>query len=84
MRISLPISVVFASLLYSLPAHAYLDGGSAAMITQLIIGAIAGFGAWFGLRFQFVRSFFGKRSSEKQNNTSQPNAEGVDDDCTPS
>ena len=69
MRVFVPISIVFSSLLYSWPAHAYLDGGSAAMVTQLIIGAIAGFGAWFGLRLQSIRSLFGRRPVEKQENT---------------
>ena len=42
----------------STPVFAYLDGGTVTMITQIIVGSIAGISAYVGLRFYSVRAYF--------------------------
>lgn len=41
-------------------AHAYLDGGSASMLVQLLLGGVAGAAAIVKLYWYKIRSFFSK------------------------
>jgi len=56
------------------PAYAYIDPGSAAIVTQLVIGFFAAASAYIGHKFKlFQRLFSGKKRNE-------PRANREDDD----
>lgn len=67
--------VAIAMLTLHKPAFAYLDPGSAAMITQLIIGTIAAVGTYLGHRFRVLQRMLGlgkKDQEEKPEKVSDP------------
>jgi hypothetical protein len=66
MKIFITILAMFFSTIG--PAHAYLDGGSASMILQLIAGGIAGLSAFFYLRVQSLRDFISRLFGTQKRN----------------
>lgn len=63
--IRLILLIAIALLTLHRPAFAYLDPGSAAMITQMIMGCIAAAGVFLSHKFQLFRRFFGRRKKDE-------------------
>lgn len=47
------------------PAYAYLDPGSAAIVTQLLIGAFAAASAYLGHKFELFKKLFSRGDRRK-------------------
>lgn len=62
------VYIVFL-LIYSSQVFAYLDPGSASLIIQGLIAAIASSLAFVSLYWSKLKSFFGKKTDNKEENT---------------
>ena len=58
----------FYYFLFNVSSYAYLDPGSASIIFQAILGAIAAVGATIGLYWKKLKNFFLKIFGKKKNN----------------
>ncbi len=57
--------VAVVAIVVPAPAHAYLDPGSASMIVQMIIGAVAGVGIAVKLYWHKIKGFFDHDNGHK-------------------
>ncbi len=57
--------VAVVAIVVPAPAHAYLDPGSASMIVQMIIGAIAGVGIAVKVYWHKIKGFFDRDTRHK-------------------
>lgn len=64
MKIFLTTFIIYASLI--VPSYSYLDPGSASIILQTILGAIAAIGTTIGIYWKKFKSFFTKFFKSKK------------------
>ena len=60
--------IIIYYLTFITSSYAYLDPGSASIILQSILGAIAAVGATIGLYWKKIKNFFFKIFRKKKNN----------------
>jgi len=58
--------VLFLLLVYSKPAHAYLDPGSGSVVLQILLGGVAGVILVVKLFWHRLLSIFGIRKEDKE------------------
>lgn len=65
-RFALAISLApIVGVAFITPAHAYIDPGSAAIVTQMVIGAFAATSAYIGHKFKLFRNLFSREKGKE-------------------
>lgn len=66
MKIRLSIAAVGLILLFQRPAHAYIDPGTASIILQAVVGAVAAAGLFFRSHLGRLWSFVRRRAARDE------------------
>ena len=72
------IGLAAALVMLPVPAHAYIDPGTAGMILQLLIGGIAGAVVIFRHRMHRVKEFFFRGGKQAPKNTPSDRPDDAD------
>lgn len=54
-------------LIFSRPAHAYIDPGTGSMVLQMVLAGLAGLGLALKVFWHRLMTFFGKKPKEPEN-----------------